>query len=536
MEERFFVHAIDPTDPEQLRTIIGDRLISQKMRTGTPRFAPLLETIQHIVDLGVRCVVHQTNVQDPDFLAEHAAYYSSWSAEVSRYCDRFHFFRHSPKSDQPLDVIDQMAAEADAYLGFLTLRPVSMSPVAATILRPLPHESSGFLLSRDEFEVNLAGQAFVVNGTPFMQQDNAVGACAQASIWMALRTLRRREGNAAFSPAEITSAATRFLVDKRTLPNRGGLRFEQITEAIRAAGYSPHTIPLRQIEDEATAESLELAKQALYPYVESGIPVLIILFPTPSEGHAVVLIGHGWNREPDRLSELATIANENWAAPIRLVDATSWATPLFIHNDNNGPYLPLPEFDAQNAGEAEQDKPSYSLNDAVMAIPFLCPDVFIDGSEARETCIKLFAQALQNVTVENDGEEKPSLPDIVVRTYLQDKASFRKYVLNSNMSDDVKHYYRTKWLPKRIWVTELNSCDHYQDSPDGTAIRLGEILLDPSSEPEDSYFLAIHIEGELLAPDSDLGGVIIDRDAFKGSIRAFPVASGEYHPLVREML
>lgn len=531
MEDRFFVHQVDHTKPEQLQAIIGARLISQEMRTGSPRYAPLLETINRLIALGVRCVVHQTNVQDPDFLAEHAAYYANWSAEVPRYCDRFHFFRLDPASQDPLDVIDQMASEQNTYLGFLTLRPVSMSPVAATILKPHHDEKSYFLLSRDEFVVNLAGRSFTVNGTPFMQQDNAVGACAQASIWMALRTLQRREGNAAFTPAQITSAATRFLVDKRTLPNRGGLRFEQITEAIRVAGYSPHTIPLRQIDEIATPESLEQAKQAIYPYVESGIPVLIILFPTPTEGHAVVLIGHGWDREPSKLIKAATISFDEWANPLELFDASSWVEPFYIHNDNSGPYLPLPE----------QQQGIYSLADAALAIPFLCADIFIDGGEARETSMKLFAQVLQKAVPQGAEPEgaapaRPSFPNLVVRTYLQDKAVFRKFVVDSDMSLDVKNFYRNKWLPKRVWVTELNALDKYTDTPEGRGVRLGEILLDPSSEPEDGYFLAIHIEGGLLPEGANLGGVMIDRDAFKGAIRAFPVGSSNYQPLVRKFI
>lgn len=72
-----------------------------------------------------------------------------------------------------------------------------------------------------------------------MQQDNAVAVCAQASIWVALRTLRRREGDRAHNPAQITDAATKYLISDRTRPNKSGLTIQQMAEAVRAAGYSP---------------------------------------------------------------------------------------------------------------------------------------------------------------------------------------------------------------------------------------------------------------------------------------------------------
>lgn len=513
--ERLGAYSVDPNTPEQFFSLLESILVNKAMRTGAPRHTPLSHAMWHVIRLGARCIIHQSKVNDPDFTAEHAAYYSRWSTKVPRHCDRLHFFNIEPKSADPLEVIDQMAASDDSYLGFITLRPVSMSPVAATILRPLKEERVHFLLSCDEFKVNLAGQTFLIIGTPFMQQDNAVGACAQASIWMALRTLRRKEGHAAFSPAQITIAATRFLVNGRTLPNRQGLRIEQVTEAVRAAGYAPHLIPLRNIDDSPTAESLDYAKRALYPYVESGIPVLLLLFKSKLEGHAVLLIGHGWTPVAPRLIVLGQLLGK-----IDLYDASSWIEPFFIHNDNTGPYLPLPENDAE----------SYALSHAVSAIPFLHPDVFIDGAEAQKASLQLLGKTLAS----NGQDLKIDTSKLVVRTYLQDKAVFRRAILESDMPIDVKAYYRKKWLPKRVWVTELNMLDNYGKCPEGKAVRLGEILLDPSSEPEDGHFLTIHIEGALLTKDEEGRGVIIDRDAFDETISASPVAGNKYSPLVRK--
>lgn len=280
-------------------------LVSKHIKTGgfekhLPRYAPLANVIHHISSLKPFTVIIQKDVQDPDFISEHQAFYSKWSYKVPRYCTRLHFFNKSSDCEDPLDVIDDMSRHRDCYLGFITFRPIRISPVGATIIRPPLNKNECFILSKDKFVVNLAGQTFVFEGTPFMQQDNAVGACAQASIWMALRTLKRREGNLAYSPAEITNAATQFLVRGRVLPNKDGLVVEQITEALRTAGYAPHMIPLKEIDQHPDEEVVEEAKSALYPYIESGIPILLILYPREKDGHAVLLIGHGWDQAPGK--------------------------------------------------------------------------------------------------------------------------------------------------------------------------------------------------------------------------------------------
>ena len=515
--ERFQVHKIASGDTQDLMTIFGSLLKTKGMKNGSPRYTPLENTITHISALQAKTVLIQNDVQDPDFLAEHRAYYSKWSYEVSRFCYRLHFFNEEAVSDNALDVVDQMAMQENSYLGFVTLRPISVSPQAATILKAVNCENKCFILSKDNFTVNIAGQSFVISGTPFMQQDNAVGACAQASIWMALRTLRRREGASAFSPAQITNAATRFYVKGRTLPNRGGLAVEQITEAIRASGYSPHVIPLRDLHKEADVESLKNARQALYPYIESGIPVLLILFPKNGEGHAVLLIGHGWNDNPPEKIKNGSINLKESDENIEIIDASSWVTPFYIHNDNTGPYLQLPD----------EDKGGYSLGDAVFAIPFLQLDVFVDAAEAKLTCLQLLADTLEG-SIFDAGS-----PELVTRTYLQDRSEFRASVIASDMPDDVKAYYRSKWLPRRVWVTGINLSDEYEKSPDKNSVRIGEILLDPSSEPEDGCFLSIHLGEDLLPQEDDGIGVVIDRDAFNGEIEAFQVTGNRYAPLVR---
>lgn len=476
--------------------------------SSTGQKSPQIRTIiDHLTSLNVHTAVVQYNVQDPDFLAEHCTYYAQWALSVPRFCTRIHFFSTDAKCTDVLEAIDAFAQEADAYLGFLTLRPVANSPVGATFLKKPPDSWHRFIRTYDEYPVNLGGQRFFVPATPFMEQDNAVGACAQASIWMALRTLRWREGRSAFSPAEITTAATRFVVNGRTLPNRDGLRIEQITEAIRAAGYSPHVIPLRSSEDAFnqvnwSGQEHQKVCRTLYPYIESGIPVLLGLLQ-PSGGHAIVAVGHGWTKRP---MTAKSAHDDDRIGGTTLIDASCWASPFVIHNDNSGAYLDLPP----GPGEG------YTLSDAFCAIPLLSADILVDAEEARNTCINLLA-SLASSELRNSYLALPD--ELVTRTRLLSRSSFRREVVLGCMNRNLKRYYRKKWLPRHVWVMELSPFAGYEQSPDNGIPRLGEVLLEPSADPKEAHFLTVRLNGMALNGKPATSDLIIDRDAFSGNIR-----------------
>lgn len=475
--------------------------------SSTGRTGPQLRTINdHLASLYVRAAVVQHDVQDPDFLAEHCTYYAQWALPVPRFCTRIHFFSTDARSDDVLEAIDAFAQETDAYLGFLTLRPVANSPIGPTFLKKPPDLWHRFIRTYDEYPVNLGGQRFFVPATPFMEQDNAVGACAQASIWMALRTLRWREGRSAFSPAEITTAATRFVVNGRTLPNRDGLRIEQITEAIRAAGYSPHVIPLRSSEDILNQDNWSVQEhqkvcRSLYPYIESGIPVLLALLH-PTGGHAIVAIGHGWTKRP----MTAKSAHDEQIGETTVIDASCWASPFVIHNDNSGAYLDLPPGPGKG----------YTLSDAFCAIPLLSADILVDAEEARNTCINLLAN-LASSELKNSYLALPN--ELVTRTRLLSRSFFRREVVLGYMNQNLKRYYRQKWLPRHVWAMELSPVVGYEQSPDNGIPRLGEILLEPSADPKEAHFLTVRLNGMALKEKPTTSDLIIDRDAFSGNIR-----------------
>ena len=74
MNGRFQVFSVNPASTDDLARIFNEALVALEKNSSIPRLLPIANTINHLQALGVRCVLLQANVQDPDFLAEHAAY------------------------------------------------------------------------------------------------------------------------------------------------------------------------------------------------------------------------------------------------------------------------------------------------------------------------------------------------------------------------------------------------------------------------------------------------------------------------------
>lgn len=494
---------------DEIVAIVGKELkdLTGKDSSISPQTqAPLNSCCRAVADAGAKAVLVQRHVQDPDFSAEYAAYYSRQFSHVQKFCTRVHFFRLAVEAgESELGYIDRVPESE--YIGFITLRPVVKSPVGATIIQG--RSGGAFIRSSDIFPVHIAGKAYSVLGTPFMQQDNAVGACAQASIWMALRTLRKREGDRAHDPAQITDAATKYFVTGRTRPNRQGLTEQQMTEAIRAAGYSPHLIPLGDFwyrNGQASMQDAEIASaiQKIHPYVESEIPVILILYP-PSGGHAVVVIGHSWDQAPTVQRTLShDVGSINGAPPFSLsfLHAATWAPSFVIHNDNSGPYRIL----------KERDQNDYSMQHGASAIPLLPMDVFMSAEEAQTLALTLISTIFAGFVaggIKTQDEIQQLTSTLVVRLSLVDKRKLRKWAASNDMAPELREEIRLMDSPKRLWVFELHKSEHYpthETSPQKT--QVGMVLIDSTGDDVASSVLLMHINLPELLEGFDSGALL----------------------------
>ena len=384
-------------------------------------------------------------------------------------------------SNSCLDLLTWPRQLQRAILGFVTLRPLRHAPVGASILRDL---AKAPVTCSDVFPVHIAGREFEVSGTPYLQQDNAVGACAQASIWVALRTLRKRVGNSAYSPAELTVAATKHFTFNRVFPGRHGLTTHQMLEAIRSAGHDPLIVePTGTTLDEKAQEAVKFAT----PYLESGLPVIIGLNNPVSGGHAVVAIGY------------------THQAP-----GIGYPDLLTIHNDNTGCYISLPRHPPTAA--------SYALEQSMALITPLPDGICMTAAEAEtlaNSAIRFAAPFLLSLPPFGDpttyATRFGAAPNWLLRIFLSTRHSFRNWATNEQDLDaPTRVTYRTAALPKFIWIAEIHDKLIFERGAFNNKSRLGEVIFDASADAlHGDALLFLRLSGKLVGANAPEDGLLV---------------------------
>lgn len=286
-----------------------------------------------------RSFVVEDNYVDRHYLEEYSGYYGTKLVPPSSKAVRLHFFARE-LTDVGLDALLERAAQGQQahrdvcdelnrdYLGYAVIRPLPAAPVGRTVLRPYPAPANAanrrcFTPASTLHDVHLAGLLLRVEGLPFQQQEQAVGACATTAIWSALARVARMDGGRSPTPLAVTLAATRHYLTDRAFPAVAGLDRTQMLAALREFGYSPYVL-------QARIDELDLFQLALKCYLRSGIPVILRVIVEGS-GHAVTVVGF---REEDADDTARDIQISHGNSPLR----ARGLSRLYLHDDRLGPY------------------------------------------------------------------------------------------------------------------------------------------------------------------------------------------------------
>ena len=286
----------------------------------------------YLGSLGCRTIVHERHYVDRHYIDDFSLFYSRSLRDYPNSCQRLHFFSSEFDEEQWSGLVqranggerEEVERElAGQYLGFMVIKPLPGSPIGRTVLRTFCRDAPGghrreFTAIR-RYTVSLAGLSLSVQGLAFQQQDQGVSACATTALWSALQRTAPLEHLSSPTPAQITEAASRYrLPDGRALPSEG-LRFDQLCEAVRAAGLAPVLLTsISPREDQAQMAT----------YLRSGLPLLLTIQPMgQGEAHAVCLVGLRWGAvqpptDPD----------------IRYRDGSTAVERVYVHDDRLGPY------------------------------------------------------------------------------------------------------------------------------------------------------------------------------------------------------
>lgn len=488
--------------------------------------------IEHALQLGAQFAILEWPYTDQDYSADYRAFYAGAFKTYPRTTKRLHLFRADPTGALEGEFAEQEAAlMACDYLGFVVVRPIAQGPIGRTIF-PFP-KLEGLIVrpaARAEFKAHILGSALEVTGAPFIQQENKVGACAQAAIWMASLAVHRRHRRTAWhSMAEITrlaSTPTDPALSQALPAGSNGLNPAHMIRALAGMGHQPlfdifDEGPIGEAASnspaEAEAEPRSEAAPRVLRYLDSGLPVILTL---EMVDHAVTAVGFVETPGPAQRS------GDSYEI---------FARAFVIHDDQRGPYRLMP-FSKSDIDGLPRDRLLMEGEEVLTAdvaithmfVP-LPPRVFLRGERADKVARDVLRQQAdptvsakmlanlpgitpEGVTAAENFYRRYRRGKIVQRTYLTSAARYRHHLGKSDAPKAVKKHLLRRELPHYVWVTELIDRDALQYGDDGPRQVIGHLVTNATSasDPDNDLLVAhtphVIVHRELLQePDPERG-------------------------------
>jgi hypothetical protein len=389
-----------------------------------------------LYELSATAALVERRHHDRDFTAEFRAFHAIQFRPGSKECIRVHFF-HAPSQDidllmqqsvgdernrvRRLESLAAFSLDSGTYRGFCVVKPTSDVPIGFTVIARPPSKRRLERKLWSPFTAHVLGQKFTVFGFPFLEQDGRTGACAQASVWMALRHIWAGENGLWRSVPALNAVATSepgVINSLSVPPGSGGLDASEMMRAVRNAERIPHYFSsLPGLKD---GHLIYTWKNDVDPiaiacrYLDSNIPVILLVGriasglcaanadgqETPSyepldsqDGHALTAVGYYGNFEksvapcdsaPPQETVVASSTTQSTNASKEKkkesfdhLHLAQWVDGLIVHNDQAGPYLDFPR--------THRKKPSdYNCTDILALIVPLPDEAFLRADKAEE--------------------------------------------------------------------------------------------------------------------------------------------------------
>ena len=316
--------------------------------------------------------------------------------------------------------------------------------------------------------------------------------------------MHQRYGYGWYSVADITNlAAPTTEYEATSLPAGSDfLTSERMIRAVSEMGFQPLCLDGPNIGE------------AILPYVESGLPVVLGLNFSGNLGHAVTVVGRIF-------------------APIKKSSskAIDYVQAFIVHDDQAGPYMLVPrDISSATAYKLKADRlvtrhvngKATALNTkqhGVFAIVLMPMRTFSTAKAAETLFRERFGVVIGKITrlkksvADHGATPNDRLLDeicnayinnnIMIRTYLSSAAGYRRYVAKGTMCDALKEEVLHMHLPHFIWVTEISTSDAYNQSSAGMRRVYGHSVIDATSTGRDlTGLLMLHIPGMVIRQDT----------------------------------
>ncbi len=290
---------------------------------------------EYFTKLDAGTMVIERAYVDRDYLEDYSAYYVRCFPGYERFCTRLHFFK-TRFTEADLDALLRVEPSevserslADAYLGFIVVKPLPETVIGRTCLATYPPDDGrrAYPIVQD-VDASLFGMTLQVRSLPFQEQDQAVAACATSALWSVFHGTGRLFQHPIPSPVVITNAA----MEQRPLERftTRGLNMAQMARAIRNLGLEPAASRVREAH---------WLRSVTYAYLRGGIPFLLAVAlndRVAAEDGTIELKELGWHA--------VAVTGYSVGGPASTAPKTSLHTvasridKLYAHDDQVGPF------------------------------------------------------------------------------------------------------------------------------------------------------------------------------------------------------
>jgi len=369
-----------------------------------------------------------------------------------------------------------------------------------------PHSlTNHYIHCAKEFETTIGTKASArtlkLHGTFFCQQNNLTHVCAHSSLRIAINSsplyvaqkLTAQQINNMLAIDLTKRCMGWYSTDPSTTPPADrGLIIDEMTHIITQLGFDTHR------HNYTTMKSSYA--DVVYPYVESGFPVIAIIHGG-REAHAVAILGHTANSDRWTPEARTDYGGGLYVRPY--IPAACWTDHFVISDDNYGMYgtvstdhlrhVPPPTVPG-SAPVPAPENPAQSGSLYMRSSLAICPSGMKNvAAHAAEQLVSYLAHALTHVTpTQTDNRWFESLKDYprVCRTIYQTKIQYLDFMRNVADIDGRKLTGREikilEGLSDKFWVTEI-TMPHILTA---NKRKLGDIIIrtdvaPPGRDPKD---------------------------------------------------
>lgn len=379
------------------------------------------------------------------------SFYARKHSDYNRHCFRISFFTNDVTENNFFNIDLQ-----EKFLGYVVLRPTPRRIMGYSFLSPALLQKSDISICICKRLISVMGRSLEVTGFPFMSHDGEALSCSENSILLVFDYFSRRYNNYARA---LASQIADYVSNNRYRSQPSiGLTADEAAQVFNYLGMTTRIYKRNDDKSSANTPSnddfefqSDIFEKLLRIFVESGIPIYV-----STDSHAYLIIG----RE-NKLFEQG--------AGFVVMDGIKQAYQI-IHDlsDIRKFVVPIPD---------------NILLDAHLVDPIK----FYKNLETINSEVRMLRENVEYVH----------------RIFLTTSRSFKKHIVETNMSVEDKTLIACATMPKFVWVSESILKTELNKSTKNISVEaLG--IYDATDYPtETNHLILAKSKDYLIIPNND---------------------------------